>query len=131
MSSFSFIKPKNQLWKDAKISKIQARIMEKITELPHTIRTNKHNMELLSMVCNMIENSGIENKKKNNNLKIDKKLLLIQIYKELYGTLSPADCEQYDKNIEFLYDNGHIIKHKYLKRVAYSIYDWFERKILN
>ena len=110
MSSFSFIKPKNQLWKDAKISKIQARIMEKITELPHTIRTNKHNMELLSMVCNMIENSGIENKKKNNNLKIDKKLLLIQIYKELYGTLSPADCEQYDKNIDVYYIINLILK---------------------
>ena len=130
MSSFSFIKPQNGLWKDAKIAKVHARILERITNLPHEIRENKHNMELVSLVCNIIENSGISNKDKTDKLKIDKKVLLIQIYKSLYGNLSPQDIETLQKNVEFLHDNGHIIKHAALKLFAYSVVDWFKRKVL-
>jgi hypothetical protein len=93
MSSFSFLKPANQLWKDAKIAKVHKRILERITDMPHEIRANKHNMELLSLICNMIENSGIKNSEKNAKLKIDKKLLLITIYKSLYGNLTADDVE--------------------------------------
>jgi len=48
MSSFSFIKPQNGLWKDAKIAKVHGRILDTITNLPAEIRENKHNMELVS-----------------------------------------------------------------------------------
>jgi hypothetical protein len=131
MSSFTFLKPKNQLWKDAKIAKLHKRILDKLTDMPHEIRANKHNMELLSLVCNMIENSGIKNKEKNDKLKIDKKNLLIQIYKSLYGNLSPQDCDDLSKNIEFLHDNHHIVKYSNWKVFLYSVYDWVNRKILN
>jgi len=130
MSTFSFIKPQNGLWKDAKIAKVHARILERITNLPHEIRENKHNMELVSLVCNMIENSGISNSDKTDKLKIDKKVLLIQIYKSLYGQLLPQDIDTLDKNVEFLHDNGHIIKHAAWKLCAYSVVEWFKRKVL-
>jgi hypothetical protein len=131
MSVFSFMKPANGLWRDAKIAKVSSRILERLTDLPKEVRENKHNMELLSLVCNMIENSGIDNHAmKNAKLKIDKKSLLCQIYSSLYGNLSPADCELLSKNIEFLHDNGHIVKLSSWQMFAYCIAGWFKRKVL-
>lgn len=130
MSTFSFIKPQNGLWKDAKIAKVHARILGRITDLPHEIRENRHNMELVSLICNMIENSGIHNEDKTEKLKIDKKLVLIQIYKSLYGNLSPQDVETLQKNVEFLHDNHHIIKYSTIKLCAYGVIDWIKRKVL-
>jgi hypothetical protein len=130
MSTFSFIKPRNGLWKDAKIAKVHARILETITNLPAEVRANRHNMELVSLVCNMIENCGIKNHDKVDKLKIDKKALLIQVYQSLYGNLSPTDIDTLQKNCEFLWDNGHIIKQAAWKLFGYGVIDWVKRKIL-
>ena len=130
MSTFSFIKPRNGLWKEAKIAKVQARILETITNLPAEVRANRHNMELVSLVCNMIENCGIHNHDKKDKLKIDKKALLIQVYQSLYGNLSPTDIETLQKNCEFLWDNGHIISHSKWYLRLYAVVDWFKRKVL-
>jgi hypothetical protein len=130
MSSFSFFKPANGLWKDAKIAKVHKRVLDRITDLPHEVRASKHNMELLSLVCNLIENAGIDNKAKGDKLKIDKKQVLIMVYNSLYGNLSPSDCDLLSKNIEFLHDNNHIIKHATWKMILYCIGDWFKRKVL-
>jgi hypothetical protein len=130
MSTFSFLKPANGLWKDAKVAKVHKRILERLTDLPHEVRENKHNMEFVSLVCNMIENSGINNSKKSKKVQIDKKQLLIMIMKSLYGELTPADCELYSKNIEFLHDNNHIVNHPTWKKCMYGIVDWVKRKIL-
>jgi hypothetical protein len=128
MSTFSFIKPQNGLWKDAKIAKMHARILDRITNLPHEVRENRHNMELVSLVCNMIENCGVNNSGKSEKLKIDKKLLLMSIFKSLYGNISPIDLDTLSKNVEFLHDNGHIIKHATWKVCVYGVYDWLKRK---
>jgi hypothetical protein len=130
MSSFSFMKPANGLWKEAKISKVHKRVLDRLTDLPKEIRENKHNMELLSLVCNLIENAGIDNKAKGDKLRIDKKQLLIMIYNSLYGNLSPIDCDLLSKNIEFLHDNNHIVKHATWKMFLYCVADWFKRKVL-
>jgi hypothetical protein len=130
MSSFSFIKPQNGLWKDAKIAKVHARLLDTITNLPHEIRENRLNMEFVSLVCNMIENCGINNKDKTDKLKIDKKTLFIQLYKSLYGNVTPQDIETLSKNIEFLHDNGHIVKHPSWKLCAYGVVNWIKRKVL-
>lgn len=129
MSSFSFLKPANGLWKDSKVAKVKNRILERVTEIPHEARNNKHSSELLLLVCNMIEHS-IDNKKKKDRLKIDKKLLLIEIYGSLFGNLSPSDCDMLSKNIEFLIDNGHIFRQPTWKVCAYGVVDWLKRKIL-
>lgn len=129
MSSFSFLKPANGLWKDSKVAKVKNRILERVTEIPHEARNNKHSSELLLLVCNMIEHS-IDNKKKKERMKIDKKLLLIEIYGSLFGNLSPSDCDMLSKNIEFLIDNGHIFRQPTWKVCAYGVVDWLKRKIL-
>lgn len=130
MSSFSYFKPANGLWREAKIAKVHKRVLERLTDLPKEVRENKHNMELLSLVCNLIENAGIENKAKGDKLRIDKKQLLVQVYSSLYGNLSPADCDLLSKNIEFLHDNNHIIKYATWKMFLYCVGDWFKRKVL-
>lgn len=130
MSSFSFLKPANGMWKDAKIAKAHARILERLTNIPQEARNNKHSMELVSLVCNMIEHS-IDNSKKSDKLKINKKDLLVQIMSSLFGQLSPADCELYSKNIEFLHDNGHIVRQPGWKVCLYGLVDWLKVKILN
>ena len=129
MSSFSFLKPANGLWKDSKVAKVKNRILERVTEIPHEARNNQHSSELLLLVCNMIEHS-IDNKKKKERMKIDKKLLLIEIYGSLFGNLSPSDCDMLSKNIEFLIDNGHIFRQPTWKVCAYGVVDWLKRKIL-
>jgi hypothetical protein len=78
----------------------------------------------------MIENCGISNSDKPDKLKIDKKVLLIQIYKSLYGNLSPTDIDTLQKNCEFLWDNHHIVAHGKWALRGYAIINWFKRKVL-
>jgi hypothetical protein len=130
MSAFSYFKPSNGLWKDAKIAKVHQRILERLTDLPKEVRDNRHHMELLILVCNLIENSGINNKERPEKQKIDKKCLLIQIYSSLYGNIGPADCDLLSKNIEFIYDRNLIVKHASWKMCLYCIGDWIKRKVL-
>lgn len=129
MSTFSFLKPANGLWKDAKIAKVKSLILEKVTDIPHEARDNKNSTELLLLICNMIEHS-VDNKGKKTRLRIDKKCLLISIYKGLFDSLSPDDCNMLSKNIEFLHDNGHIVRQSALKVCVYGVIDWVKRKVL-
>jgi translation initiation factor 2B subunit (eIF-2B alpha/beta/delta family) len=130
MSSFSFIRPQNQLWKEAKISKTHQRILERITSLPQEIRKDKFNMELLKMVCCMIEHS-IDNTGKKEKMKIDKKGLAVQVLNSLFDSLSPQDINTIITNIEYLHDNNHIIKYHWSKVVISSCADWFKKKVLS
>jgi hypothetical protein len=130
MSTFSFLKPANGLWKDAKMAKVKGRILECVTNIPHEARNNKHSTELLLLVCNMIEHS-VDNKGKKDKLKIDKKCLMIDVFKSLFGELTPGDCEMLSKNIEFLHDNGHIHRQPAWKVCAYGMVEWLKRKVLN
>lgn len=127
--SFSFINPKNQLWKDAKISKVHQRILEKISSMPSEVRKDKFNMEMLTMICCMVEHS-INNKDKKDKLKIDKKDLVIKIMCSLFGTLTPQDLESISKNIEYLHDNDKIVKYSFWIVIGSSCWDWFKKKVI-
>lgn len=129
MATFNFINPKNQLWKEAKISKTHQRILDRITSMPHEVRKDKFNMELLTMVCCMIEHA-INNKDKKEKLKIDKKALAIQILTSLFGNLSAQDIETLSKNIEYLHDNDHIVKYPLWKVATSCLVDWVKKKVL-
>jgi len=127
---FSFINPRNQLWKDAKISKTHQKILDKITSLPSEVRQDKNNMELLTMVCCMVEHS-IDNKEKKDKLKIDKKDLVLKIYNSLYGNLTPQDLDTINKNIEYLHDNNQIIKYHFITVLTAGCIEWFKKKVLH
>lgn len=127
MSSFSFIRPQNTLYKDYKIAKTQTQILEKITNLPAETR-NKHSMELLKLVCLCLEHS-IDNKGKKDKMKICKKTLVIQIYTALFGNISPVDIDTISKNIEYLFDNGQIFKYSKWVIFSSSALSWVKSKL--
>jgi hypothetical protein len=129
MVSFAFINPKNGLWKEAKISKTHQRILDKITSMPSEVRKDKFNMELLTMVCCMIEHA-IDNKDKKDKLKIDKKTLAIQVISSLFGNITPQDIDTISKNIEYLHDNEQIIKYPLWKVATSCLVDWVKKKVL-
>jgi hypothetical protein len=101
--------------------------LEKITDLPQEVR-NKHSTELLKMVCNCIENA-INNKGKKDKMKIDKKLICIQIYSSLFGGLTPQDLETIGKNVEYLHDNDQIVKYSLFQVVTATAWRWLKSKL--
>lgn len=128
MSEFAFIKPQNGLYKEAKIHKVQNQILDRITNLPEPVRRDKFNMELILMICLMIEQK-INNKDKKEKMKIDKKLVAIQIMQSLFGQLRPDDIKTITDHIEYLHDHGEIVKIPFWKLVPACIYEWVAKKL--
>jgi hypothetical protein len=128
MSTFAFIKPANTLWKDAKIHKTVNKIVEKVTALPEPVRKDKHNMELLLMICLMIENE-ISNKDKKEKLKIDKKSLAVQILTTIYGQMQPQEIQTICNHIEYLHDHDMIVKIPLYKIIPASCWAWLKGKL--
>jgi hypothetical protein len=128
MSSFAFIKPKNGLWKEAKIAKVQAQILDRITSLPEVIRRDKFNMELILMICLCIEQK-IDNSDKKDKLKIDKKVVAVQIIQSLFGQLKPDDIKTITDHIEYLHDHGEIVRIPWWKMIPAFVLDWLRKKL--
>lgn len=128
MSEFAFIKPKNGLWKEAKIAKVQSQILDRITNFPEPIRRDKFNMELILMICLMIEQK-IDNTGKKDKMKIDKKLIAIQIIQSLFGQLRPEEIKTITDHIEYLHDHGEIVKIPWYKAVPAFLYEWAVKKL--
>lgn len=127
MSSFAFLKPKNGLWKVAKIEKTKACILEKLTNLPAEVRRDKMNMEFLLLVCQAVEHS-IDNKGKTDKLKIDKKALAIEIIHSVFGGLKADEVQTLSNNIEYLHDNGQIFKYPVWKVISAGAVEWCKKK---
>lgn len=128
MSEFAYIKPQNGLYKDVKIAKVQTQILERITNLPEPIRRDKFNMELILMICLMIEQK-IHNSGKKDKMKIDKLALAVQIMSSLFGNLRPDDVKTITEHIEYLHDHGEIVKIPIWKLIPAWIYDWVAKKL--
>jgi hypothetical protein len=127
MSSFFYVNPKNSLSKNIKLSKIVNQISEKISDIPD-FRKFQNDLELLKMCCVMVEHA-VNNKEEKT--KIDKKDIVFQVYIKTFGTLSPDKLKDIDNNIQYLWENGQIVKKKFWTVFKHSLCDWFERKILN
>jgi len=126
-SNFCYIMPKNGLAKDAKINSLVSKIIQKVAEIPNH-NEYKNNMELLKMVCVMVEHA-INNK--SEKIKIDKKDIVFQVWTRLFNGLQPKELVDLGNNIEYLWQNGQIKKKKLWSVVKHSVSDWFNRKILN
>jgi len=127
--NFCYINPKNGLAKDAKINGLIAKIIQKVAEIPNH-HEYKNNMELLKMVCLMVEHA-IDNTGKKDKLRIDKKDIVFSVYTRLWNGFSPSDVKALEANIAYLHENGQIIKKGIWSVVKHSVCDWFSRKILN
>jgi len=128
MSTFAYIRPQNQLYKEAKIAKVKQRALEKITSLPDVVRKDRFSIELLLMICNIVENS-ITNTGKKDKMRIDKKVLVVEILNALFGELRPDDIKTICNSIEFLHDNNQIQKFSPWIIVTSTCIDWLKRKL--
>jgi cell division protein ZapA (FtsZ GTPase activity inhibitor) len=119
--------PKNGLAKDAKVNTIVSKIIQKVSDIPNH-NEYRANMELLKMICIMVEHA-VDNKEEK--IKIDKKDIVFQVYTRLWNGIRPEEIKNIENNIQFLWENGQIKKKSTWYVIKHSIYDWVQRKILN
>ena len=124
-SAFCYAQPKNSLAKDVKIKILVEKIMQKVADIPQ-YKDYKNNIELLKMVCCIVEHE-IDNK--NVKAKIDKKDVVYQVYTRCWA-LTPVDLKDLESNIQYLWENGQIKRKGVLKVIVAKFCDWIERRIL-
>jgi len=124
--SFCYINPKNSLARDKRTHEAIDKICEKITEIPKH-QEYKLDMELLTMVCVMVEHL-VDNK--DAKIKVSKKDVVFDAYKRVFGNIKAEDLVVIDRNIQYLHENGKIKKKGLFNVVYASICDWITRKIL-
>lgn len=85
-------------------------------------------MELILMICLCIEQK-INNKDRTAKLKIDKKVIAVQIIQSLFGQLKPDDIKTITDHIEYLHDHGEIVKIPWWKMIPAFIVDYLRKKL--
>ena len=124
-SAFCYAQPKNSLAKDVKVKTLVEKIVQKVADIPQ-YKEYKNNIELLKMVCCIIEHE-IDNRK--TKVKIDKKDVVYQVYTRCW-TCTPVDLKDLEANIQYLWENGAIKRKGFFKVLIARVCDWFERRIL-
>jgi hypothetical protein len=104
---------------------IRDAILTKISKIPE-LQKLRLNVELTLLVCNIIENSISNNSKYH---KIDKKQLVVDIFSQAFN-LNPAEIQLLKDQIEFLYNNGAIIKISKIKKFFSSITNLLKKKAI-
>ena len=64
-----YINPENSLKRDIKYNTLVKQILDKITDIPNYHEYRAGSIELLKMICNIIENN-VNNKKKSKSERI-------------------------------------------------------------
>jgi hypothetical protein len=124
MTDLSQIIPvKNHLLKNVKIDEVIGQIRKRVEALPNYAQY-KNDVEFLLLVCNMLEHLIVKKDK------IDKKQLLIEIYKQLFMGITPAELANVEANIEFLWNNKKIKKQSFYKLFCAGVTEWFKKKFL-
>jgi hypothetical protein len=109
------VKLKHHLLTHVTQHSIVAMVAERLLSAVPQIASLSKSTELLVTVCRCIEACEIDKKKHKN---IDKKQLVLDIYKRIYPTISPAELEQIGSDIEDLLANGLVKRIPYIKRAA-------------
>jgi hypothetical protein len=109
-----FIQPKNSFLEEITKSNIIDALATKIIAIPE-FKKFKLDIELLKLICNLIEYQIKPSSKQKN--KIDKKQIVLLAYEKAFGFLTVVEKEVIDKNIQFLFENKKIKKSCLLKLV--------------
>lgn len=124
MTSLDLVVPvKNHLLKNLKVDEVKREIIERIQKFPN-YNAYKNDVEFLLLVCNMIEHLIIKKDK------IDKKQLLIEIYKQVFNNVTLDDVKALEQNIEFLHANKKIKKVSYYKLFKTGLLEWCKKRFL-
>ena len=126
--SFVYINPQNKLKKTIKEETIIKKIIEKVGSIPK-YNEYKYDLEMITMMTILVEEL-VNNKGKKDNQKINKKQLLMEAYKQLFNGVNSQDLTTLDNHIEYLYNNGKIVKVSRWLAFRGSCIDWIKRKIL-
>ena len=102
------IKPKNSLLQKQIYSKIFKELFVELSSFEN-ISELKHDMEYLTLCCNMLELLVDAQKKHFKALQIDKKLLVVNLYTSLFS-LTDEERTSVEERIQFIYDNNMIKK---------------------
>ena len=102
---------------------IRDAILQKVIKIPE-IQKLKLNVELTLLVCNIIENSINNNSKYH---KIDKKQLAVDILAQSFA-LNITEIQQVKDQIDFLYNNGAIVRISGIKKAFSSFTNWIKKK---
>lgn len=104
----SLIRPKNSLLQKQIYSKIFKELFVQLSSFEN-ISELKHDMEYLTLACNMLELLVDAQKKHFKALQIDKKILICNLYSSLFS-LSDEERTAVEEKIQFIYDNNMIKK---------------------
>jgi hypothetical protein len=112
---------RNNLFHDVRLAEIVEKIYNRLQELKLIDKKYIGDAEFILYLMNMIEH--LVSKKDG----IDKKELLLSIYKNHYGA-TPVDILLIEKIIEFLHKNKSVKKVSYYKIFKTSLKEWFLKK---
>jgi len=114
--------PKNELAQDIKVAEIKNKICDRLNNIEN-LQDYKLNNEFLVLATNLVE---FYVKKKYN---IDKMNLVISIYDRIFANLTDDEKTTIRRNIQFIYNNGHIKKISYYKLMFCGIKEWLKKKV--
>jgi len=112
---------KSNLLQNWKFLEVQAKIIQRLTDLRLNDAKYKNDSEFLMLVCNMIENLIFKKDK------ISKKEMAISIFSTLFG-LTPDEETLISNNIQFIHTNGMIKKVSYYKLFRVGLKQLFCKK---
>ena len=90
-------------------------ICEKVKEIPELENLCVHGiieLELINLVCNLVENAIQD----GNKHKINKNVLVVKVLSKLFS-ISPVEISNVENQIDYLYNNRKIKKLKISKKV--------------
>lgn len=114
--NLSYMNTKHTLQVAKHKTDLRSAIVAKVEEIENH-KALKFDNELLIFVCNCIENAL--------DIKMDKKVLALQIYEQLFDELSPDDKAILSSSIEFLWSNKLIKKMPKVKKYAKILFNSF------
>lgn len=125
-----FITPKHSLAKEKLVQSIIERICSKVRDdLNLNTAEHKNNVELLLMVCTIIENF-ISNKGKKDKKRFNKLAILHEVYKRLFAGITQPELDAIGANVEMLIDRDMIKTYSFAKRIWKNLKAWIEKKVL-
>lgn len=119
------VKIEKHIKKTIKLKEIVEDVKKVLNKIPD-IDEFKLNLELTSLVCNLVENSSKNIKK----YKISKKDVVLEILKSIFeNTLSAMDINKIENDIEYLHSHNLIKKISTYIILGYKLVDFLVQKL--
>jgi PBP1b-binding outer membrane lipoprotein LpoB len=123
MANLEIIPVRNHLLKNLKIDDVKRQVIDRVQKFPN-YQQYKADIEFLLLVANMLEHLIVKADK------INKKEVLVEIYKQTFTGLKAEEITAIEQNIEFLWNNKKIKKVSYYKLFKTAITEWIKKKFL-